>query len=131
MIGTIGRSARTALATVALAALVGVFGAHAAVDGVTSASSTFQLTARDGFISAPDGASIYMWGLALGDGAMQYPGPTLIVNQNDIVTVTLTNTLTVPASLVFPGQSNVRATGGTPGLIAREEIGRASCRERV
>jgi manganese oxidase len=120
MIGTIGRAARTALATLALAALVGVFGAHAAVDGVTSASSTFPLTAREGFISAPDGGSVYMWGFALGDNTMQYPGPTLIVNQNDTVTVTLTNTLTVPASLVFPGQSNVRATGGTRGPIARE-----------
>lgn len=119
MIGKIGRAARTALATLALAALVGVSGAHAAVDGVTSASSTFHLTAIDGFISTPDGGSLYMWGLAVGGGGMQYPGPTIIVNQNDNVTVTLTNNLSVPVSLVFPGQANVKAIG-TLGAITRE-----------
>jgi FtsP/CotA-like multicopper oxidase with cupredoxin domain len=51
---------------------------------------------------------------------MQYPGPTLIVTQGQAVTVNLTNQLSVPVSMVFPGQTAVTATGGTPGLLTRE-----------
>jgi len=83
--------------------------------------SNFQLTAKDGHISTPDNNSIYMWGYAQGDGAMQYPGPTLIVNQGDSVTITLTNTLPQPVSIVFPGQTQVVASGGgVDGLLTRE-----------
>ena len=42
---------------------------------------------------------------------MQYPGPSLIVNEGDAVTVTLHNGLLVPASIVFPGQAGVSASG--------------------
>ncbi len=38
---------------------------------------------------------------------MQYPGPTLIVNQGDTVKIVLNNTLPVPVSIVFPGQQGV------------------------
>ena len=58
--------------------------------GVTGPSFTF--TAKDGHISTSDGNSIYMWGYANGSGPgaiMQYPGPTMIVNEGDLVTVTL------------------------------------------
>jgi len=81
---------------------------------------TFNLSAKDGYISTPDGNSIYCWGYANGNGLMQYPGPTLIVNQGDNVTVNLTNRLSVPVSIIFPGQSNVVASGGVAGLITRE-----------
>jgi hypothetical protein len=53
---------------------------------------------------------VLLWGYSDGDGRAQYPGPTLIVNQGDVITVNLTNGLnvaagTVPnASIVFPGQ---------------------------
>jgi FtsP/CotA-like multicopper oxidase with cupredoxin domain len=50
---------------------------------------------------------------------MQFPGPTLIVNQGDVVTVNLSNELTVPVSIVFPGQA-AAAAGGAPGLLTRE-----------
>jgi len=53
--------------------------AHATVDGV--AGPQFELIARDGFILTPDGNSIYTWGYGVAGGDMQYPGPTLIVNQ--------------------------------------------------
>jgi FtsP/CotA-like multicopper oxidase with cupredoxin domain len=53
---------------------------------------------------------------------MQYPGPTLIVNEGDTVTVTLTNDLPVATSIVFPGQSGVTATGGLEGLLTREAV---------
>ena len=51
--------------------------------------------------------------------SMQYPGPTMIVNQGDVVTVTLNNRLPVPTSIVFPGQK-VTASGGTAGLLTQE-----------
>ena len=52
---------------------------------------------------------------------MQYPGPTLIVNQGDEVTVNLTNThIPMPVSILFPGQKGVAATGGSLGQFTRE-----------
>jgi manganese oxidase len=82
---------------------------------------TFSLTARDDFISTSDGNSHYTWGYAHGTTyAMQYPGPTLIVNQGDTVNIVLNNTLPVPVSIVFPGQKDVIATGGSPGVLTRE-----------
>jgi FtsP/CotA-like multicopper oxidase with cupredoxin domain len=88
------------------------------IDGVTG--PTFNLTAKDGYISTPDGNSLYCWGYANGDGLMQYPGPTLIVNQGQTVTVNLSNTLSVPVSILFPGQVGITASGGTAGSITRE-----------
>jgi len=81
--------------------------------------TSFALTAQPGWISMPDGASIPMWGFGNGMGDMQYPGPTLIVDEGTDVTVSLTNQLDVPVSIVFPGQE-VTATGGSDGELARE-----------
>lgn len=106
------------LPVIVLMLLVGTQIASAAIQGVTG--STFNFTAKADYISTPDGNSILMWGYALNGGAMQYPGPTLIVNQGATVTVTLTNALAVPVSIIFPGQSAVTARGGIQGLITRE-----------
>ena len=38
-----------------------------------------SLTARDGYVSTPDGNSIYMWGYGMSTGHFQLPGPTLCV----------------------------------------------------
>jgi FtsP/CotA-like multicopper oxidase with cupredoxin domain len=103
--------------------------AHALVAGwegeaptVTNGNArTFNLTARDDFISTSDGGSHYAWGYAHGaEYAMQYPGPTLIVNQGDTVKIVLNNSLPVPVSIIFPGQQGVTATGGKAGLLTRE-----------
>jgi hypothetical protein len=92
------------------------------IDGLTGA--TFSFTAKDGHIRTSDGDSVYMWGYAPTDtGIMQYPGPTLIVDQNTTVSITLTNQLKVPVSMVFPGQVvTVTATTGlpAPGLLTTE-----------
>ncbi|HPO31521.1 MAG TPA: multicopper oxidase domain-containing protein, partial [Candidatus Hydrogenedentes bacterium] len=64
--------------------------------------------------------SILVWGYANGAGTMQYPGPTLIVNQGDTITIRLRNELSVPTSIVFPGQQGLTATGGSAGLLTRE-----------
>lgn len=102
------------------AMLLTLFAGHAqaTIPGITGPA--FSLTAKSGQISTPDGNSIHMWGYANGVNPMQYPGPTLIVNQGEAVTVTLTNQLTVPVSIVFPGQANVAAVGGTAGLLTQE-----------
>ncbi len=69
-------------------------------------STSFSLTASAGYVSVPDGGSIYAWGYSVGS-AMQLPGPTLEVTAGQSVTVTLTNALPAAAgnvSIVFQGQ---------------------------
>ena len=90
----------------------------AEIQGISGTS--FDLTAKAGHIATGDGNSLLTWGYANGVGPMQYPGPTLIVNQNAVVTVTLSNELAEPVSIVFPGQSAVEATGGIGGQITNE-----------
>ena len=109
--------------------------ANAAALGITG--PTFNLTAQTAFLNQPDGASVYSWGygcsVAPGGFApapitngfcptMQVPGPTLIVNEGDAVTVNLTNNLPTSAgntSILFPGFA-VTSTGGVAGLLAQE-----------
>jgi len=99
--------------------------AQATIDGVVGPS--FGLVAKAGRILTPDGGSLLMWGYANGSGGIvQYPGVTMLVNQGDTVTVSLTNTLTVPVSIVFPGQEGVVATEVTAptqdGLLTKEAL---------
>jgi FtsP/CotA-like multicopper oxidase with cupredoxin domain len=74
-------------------------------------SPTFSLTTQTGYISMPDGNSVFMWGLSAGSNGFQAPGPILCVNQGDTVTIVLHNTLAEPTSLIFPGQQGVQANG--------------------
>jgi FtsP/CotA-like multicopper oxidase with cupredoxin domain len=92
---------------------------QAMIPGVTGVT-TFNFTAKTGYIYTGEGGSYLMWGYALDPNEMQYPGPTIIVNQGETITINLTNTLTVPVSMVFPGQSGVTASGGSSGLLTRE-----------
>lgn len=99
--------------------------AQAAIEGITG--STFTLTARAGYISTGDGQSLLAYGYANGAGQMQYPGPTLIVDQGDTVTITLTNQLPAIApdaapnvSIVFPGQNNVTAVANGNAALTVE-----------
>jgi hypothetical protein len=100
--------------------------------------ATFNLVAKPGYIETPDGNSVFNWSFAdqnSGGGHFQEPGPVLCVNQGDTVTVNVHNGLDVhPAqpnmapenvSIVFPGQENVTATGGSapdPGGFTQEAI---------
>lgn len=77
----------------------------------TNAHSTFSLTAADGYVSTPDGNSIYMWSYRNSSGSFQLPGPTLCVTSGDAVTIVLHNTLPEATSAVFPGQTGVKANG--------------------
>ncbi len=117
--------------------------AEAKIDGIAGSGAgtpasprTFNLVAADAQLVTGDGNTIYGWGYAdAATGVMQYPGPTLIVNQGDTVTVNLSNTLplaTLPVSIVFPGQLGVTATcapagpGCADGLLTKEVVPGAS-----
>lgn len=106
------------MAAVALVVSTAVCAAGAVINGVTG--PTFNLTAKADFITTGDGDSVYMWGFALPGKRMQYPGPTLIVTEGDFVTIILTNELSVPVSIIFPGQTDVGATGDATGLLTEE-----------
>ena len=106
----------------AVATLLIFTAAHAAIDGKEGPG--FNLTASEGYISVADGGSIYSWGYSTDDeGVMQLPGPTLIVNQGDIVTVELTNALPAAAgnvSIVFPGHQLTSTSDGVAGPLTQE-----------
>ena len=100
------------LPSIALLALIGATSARAQADIPGLAGPGFDLTASAGHIDTPDGDSLLVWGYgATGNpNGMQYPGPTLIVNEGQDVVITLRNSLAVPVSMVFPGQGKVTAT---------------------
>jgi len=129
-----------------MAALVLAVAAHAATPGIigntaTGSSSTFNLTAQQGFLNQPDGESVYAWGYGCVAGTvsfaqtvggatfpgqncplMQVPAPTLIVKENQVVTITLTNNLPTAAgstSILIP-DFQVTPSGGTQGLLTME-----------
>jgi FtsP/CotA-like multicopper oxidase with cupredoxin domain len=89
--------------------------------GVVNLSMTpsFDLVAAPNTISTGDGDSMFMWLYGVSGGAVQYPGPTLIVEQGAHVTIRLTNQLPVATSLVLPAH-DVAATGGTAGQLTHE-----------
>ncbi|PLX45489.1 MAG: hypothetical protein C0609_03040 [Deltaproteobacteria bacterium] len=114
-----GKNALSGLvAALAVVLLLSAIPASAAIVGLEGTS--FNLTAKAGYITTPDGGSYLSWGYANGDGPAQYPGPTLIVNEGDTVTVTLTNELATNVSMIFPGMASVTAKGGKKGLFTRE-----------
>ena len=133
-----GALASGVAALVLLAA--GSAGAQARIDGINASGATLQFTAKAGELSTPDGGSIHFWGYQednnLGDlpaGALpQYPGPTLIMDQNSTVTINLTSELPFGqhASIIFPGHS-VEATGGSAGAMTRESTGGGGALKRI
>jgi FtsP/CotA-like multicopper oxidase with cupredoxin domain len=77
----------------------------------TSPNPTFTLTAKSGMIHMPDGNMIFVWSYTSGNNAFQFPGPNLCVNQNDVVTIVLNNTLPEATSILFPGIEGVTSNG--------------------
>ena len=120
--------------------------ARAAAPGITTNTATagsFTLTAQEAYLNQPDGNQVYSWGYgctALGTpsfrptlpnqtcNTMQVPGPTLIVTENQPVSVTLTNNLPAPAgntSILFPDfnvttSCTAAAPSGVKGLLTCE-----------
>jgi len=147
----------TRLLLAPMAALLLTATAYATAPGITGGTgttATFNLTAQPAYVSQPDGAAVYSWGYGC-NGApidfapkpgganlsnancttMQVPGPTLIVTEGQIVTVTLSNGLPASAgntSILFPGfqvcVGNVSSSGactpisgnGVVGLVTQE-----------
>ena len=83
----------------------------AGLECLTSSSNAFSLTASGGYVSTPDGNSLYMWSYGPSGGAFQLPGPTLCVDSGVTVTLVLHNALPEATSLTFPGQAQVLADG--------------------
>jgi FtsP/CotA-like multicopper oxidase with cupredoxin domain len=114
-------------AALLLLAYAGSAGAQARIDGITGVT-TFNFQAGEGQVSIADGGSYEFWGYEDTDnnegvGVPQYPGPTIILNQGDIVTINLTSALHAGCtSMVFPGHS-VTASGGSAGLLTQESCG--------
>ncbi|MGB7846552.1 MAG: multicopper oxidase domain-containing protein [Candidatus Acidiferrum sp.] len=139
------------MARLLLAPMMALFlavAAHATTPGITGGTSTpvFNLTAQTAFLNQPDGNSVYAWGYGC-NGApsgflpnaifafapacptMQVPGPTLIVNEGDTVTVNLLNGLPTPAgntSILFPDfqltSSCAAQTAAQQGLLTCEAV---------
>ncbi len=91
--------------------------------GPASAVTTFNMTAGPTTKAMPGGAVVNMWGFSLtstdvdgtvtlGDGIVKVPGDPLVVPPGETdVTISLTNNLTEPVSLMIQGQS-LTANGG-------------------
>jgi FtsP/CotA-like multicopper oxidase with cupredoxin domain len=99
--------------------------AGAAAPGITggTGSVTFDLIASEGYLSQPDGQTVYSWGFGChtqptgfvpaaiapppkGCPSMQVPAPTLVVKEGETVSITLHNNLPTAAgntSILFPG----------------------------
>ncbi|MGE5574115.1 MAG: multicopper oxidase domain-containing protein [Bacteroidota bacterium] len=77
--------------------------------------ATVNLWARDGYLSTPDGNSVYFWGFSANPGGpAQLPGPHIVAKEGETITINLVNTLaSEPVSISFSGQTNVTA-GGRP-----------------
>jgi manganese oxidase len=110
---------RVAASLAAVIALLAAAPSQARITGLEGATS-FSFSAGSDYLVTGEGNLVRFWGIANGAGPVQYPAPTLILNQGDVVTITLTNNLAVPTSLVFPGQSSVTATGDAAGLLTAE-----------
>lgn len=63
----------------------------------------FTLYVRDGWLSMPDGQQLYVWGFTDDPaGQPKIPGPPIVVNEGDVVEVTLVNDRDPTASTRLP-----------------------------
>ncbi len=84
----------------------------------TTCSPSCDLYATTGMAAMPDGSIVDIWGFSpTSGGPAELPGPAIIVNQGDSVSVTLHNEMAAETvALVFPGQDLVPdLTGAAPG----------------
>jgi len=102
--------------------------AAAAIDGIEVVGG-IDLYARTDYITSADGASLLIWGLTdSASGRAQYPAPTLIFNQGDVITITLHNELAVNISLVFPGHDVAGAGSCSPDAPQPgDPVGKITC----
>jgi FtsP/CotA-like multicopper oxidase with cupredoxin domain len=73
----------------------------------TSWAANFNLETGVLMKTMPDGRVVPLWGFGLAGGPITVPGPTLEVPPGDNnLTITLTNNLPVPVSIIVPGLPN-------------------------
>ena len=89
------RKLNSVLLLSALILIVGVGTAQAKVDGLEGVT-TFNFSAKADHISTGEGNTVLFWGYADDDGHQgnmsgqaQYPGPTIIINAGETITVNL------------------------------------------
>jgi hypothetical protein len=114
------------ISVVALLAAV-MFLPQAAFAKPTLVPVTIDLCATTGTVSLPGAGSVTIWGYALGDCSgsptASLPGPMLVVNEGDEVTVNLHNNLGEDTALLFQGQNLIpdltgaAANGGTTSYL--------------
>ena len=88
-------------------------------------NGTVDVSTLDGYISIPDGNTVYMWGYGFGTpdvAKYQHPGPTLCFTEGQAVTIVLHNTLPENVSMMFPGQTAVLADGQPIQASANEFV---------
>jgi FtsP/CotA-like multicopper oxidase with cupredoxin domain len=115
LLSTAALGSALALAALLVPGIAAAAGPIPASTACTSPGPTVfcDLWAKTGTATMPGGASITTWGFAPSSAAApSVPGPVLIVNEGDDVTLTLHNTLARPTSIVFGGQSMVPDTTG-------------------
>jgi FtsP/CotA-like multicopper oxidase with cupredoxin domain len=85
---------------------------------------TCDLWAMEGTLTLADASSVNIWGFSdSAAGTAQLPGPVLIVNQGDTVTVNFTNGIVgETVALAFPGQNMIQdltgvATGASTSYV--------------
>ncbi len=73
---------------------------------MSASAVEYTLRAEASTLTMPDGRVVPVWGFALDGGAATVPGPMLTVPANDsTLVIHLENRLSVPVSLVIPGQT--------------------------
>ena len=101
-----------ALAVPGAAAAAGPITSPACAPGVAPGTVTCNLWAETGILALP-GGSATVWGFAgTAGGSPILPGPVLVADQGEVVTVNLVNDLPRPTSIVFGGQQMVPDTTG-------------------
>jgi hypothetical protein len=107
---------------------VGVGIAQAKINGIEG-RTIFNFTAKADHISTGEGNTVLFWGYADNDGhegipggQAQYPGPTIIINAGEPITINLRNNLPQATSMVFPGADTVVASGNIETPLTWEAV---------
>ena len=81
---------------------------------------TYNLRAELSSITMPDGTVVPVWGFAsdsapgANDGVVSVPGPKLAAVPGDNLVINLKNNLSVPISIIIPGQRSTTTASPTP-----------------
>jgi len=88
-----------------------------------AAEQVVDLVAGSRVLTLPDGAQVTQWGFGPTSTDISVPGPGITVAPGDSLRINLTNGLTVPVSIIIPGQP-LPTVGGAPSQPVRNPDGR-------